>query len=92
MASVASFQARFPEFANTDSDLIESVLSEATLELQSDVWGDRLGEAILYLAAHKLAISPFGEPARLSDSSKDDIYMKAFKRLRSRAILGLRNA
>jgi hypothetical protein len=43
--------------------------------------------AVQYLTAHKLAISPMGEPARL-DGSDETIYLKEFLRLCRNTHLG----
>jgi hypothetical protein len=67
------FRAQFPEFNNVSDTLCTAMLSAASLEFDTGVWGvfGQLGGPItkadqgqMYLAAHKLAVSPFGQNAR----------------------------
>jgi len=90
--SVANFQARFPEFASTDTGLITLVLAEASAQIETSVWSTRRDEGIKYLTAHLLAISPMGEPARLGADKMETIYGKHFERLMKQVTFGLRNA
>jgi hypothetical protein len=66
-------RAQFPEFNNVSDVLCTTMLSAASLEIDQSVWGafGALGGPItkadqgqMYLAAHKLAVSPFGQNAR----------------------------
>lgn len=90
--TVSSFKARFPEFNNTDSDLVQSALDEALLQVNATVFDSKRDLGIQYLAAHILAVSPFGEPARLSDDSQSTIYYRRFQKLVNQVTVGLRNA
>lgn len=60
-----AFLVRFPEFAESDTDLIDAKLAEALGALSSTILGDRFDEAQGYLTAHLLALSPYGMQARL---------------------------
>lgn len=62
---VTSFLARFPEFKRAPLDLIESKITEAELQIDSAVWNTKTDLGAGYLAAHLLALSPFGQHARL---------------------------
>lgn len=92
MATVSSFKAQFPEFANTDNDLVQSAIDGAALQVNATTWGNKRELGILFLAADSLARSPFGEPARLSDQVKETIYYRNFLRLRSQVTIGFRNS
>lgn len=66
--TVASFAVSRPEFANTaasDPDYVQAMIDEASLEVDAEVWGDKADAGIMWLAAHKLALSPYGNNAEL---------------------------
>ena len=67
------FRARYPEFNNVSDVLCTAVLSEAALEHDTSVWGafgqvggpaTKADAGQMALAAHKLAVSPYGQNAR----------------------------
>lgn len=78
-------RAQFPE-ANGVSDVLAStMLAAASLELDVTVWGPygaaggamtRTDQAQLYLAMHKLAISPFGQNAKIKVDGKKVGYAR----------------
>lgn len=61
----ATFIVQFPEFADTNTAQVEAILAAAALEIDADVWGDKADQGQAYLAAHKLALSPFGNNGQL---------------------------
>lgn len=83
-----SFITRFPEFARNPDDLsgafqgwIEAHIAAAVIETPSSVWGAMQDEGVYYLAAHKLAISPFGIAAKLGSKNGESVYGVERKRL-----------
>lgn len=82
------FTTRFPEFKDTDANLIEMALSEARSEINPKYFSDTFVVAVHYLAAHKLAISPMGENCRLEASEQKTIYQLEFERLCKSAYIG----
>ena len=73
MATLAMMRAQFPEFNNVSDVLCTTMLGAAALELSPLVWGQfgvlggpitKADQGQMYLAAHKLAVSPFGQNAR----------------------------
>ncbi len=78
---VAGFKTRFPEFANTDTGLIQSCLDEAGRQCDAAVFSTRLDDAVRYKAAHLLAVSPMGQDARLVRKDGGSIYNDEFKNL-----------
>ena len=86
--SFINFTKRFPEFANTEPSLIEMALAEAQSEINSKHFGDLFDLVVQYLAAHKLAISPMGEPCRLEASQEKTTYQIEYERLCKAAYLG----
>ncbi|MGH7250200.1 MAG: DUF4054 domain-containing protein [Minisyncoccia bacterium] len=83
-----NFTTRFPEFENTDPSLIEMALGEARNEINPKYFGDTFELVVQYLAAHKLAISPMGEPCRLAASPEKTTYQLEYERLCKSAYLG----
>lgn len=61
----ANFIVQFPEFAKTAVAHVEAILAAAALEIDAEVWGAKADQGQAYLAAHKLALSPFGNNAQL---------------------------
>jgi hypothetical protein len=61
----ATFVAQFPEFADTNTPQVEAVLAAAELEIDREVWGAKGDQGQMYLAAHKLALSPYGNAATM---------------------------
>ena len=75
------FKERFQEFEQTDDRLINFALNEAEQEVDQSTWGDRYRSGVFYLAAHKLACSPFGEAMRLAGKENETIYLKEYSRM-----------
>lgn len=63
--TLASFRVHFPEFDGASDSLVQAKLDEAALALDERVFGARFDEAVRYSAAHRLALSPFGQNARM---------------------------
>lgn len=79
MATLAQFRVKFPEFKSTPDVQVVFSLGEAALEMSTRVWGafgldggpmTQADVAQLYLAAHKLAISPSGQAAKTVFANK----------------------
>lgn len=88
--SLKNFIQRFPEFQDTESKLVELALAEAQNEMNRQYWGNMFDVAYFYLAAHKLAISPMGEPSRLADVQEKNVYQLEYERLCRSTFLGAR--
>lgn len=65
MITVASFKARWTEFAPTADHVVQHALDEAVKRTDARLFGDRTDHAVSLLAAHELSISPQGMQARL---------------------------
>lgn len=85
--TLASFRVHFPEFDGADDSLVQAKLDEAALALDERVFGVRFDEAVRYRAAHTLAISPFGQTARLVAKDGSTTYGSQFEQV-SRACAG----
>lgn len=92
-----SFTKAFPAFQRTDRDVVEAKIAEATRGIDAAVWGDLADDGIGYLAAHKLAMMPGGEHARLIPANAKPIrgealttYEREYKRLMRSVTSGFR--
>lgn len=56
--TAASLAARVPDLAALDSDLLTTIIAEATAEVAPENWATtaRYDQAVLYLAAHKATL------------------------------------
>ena len=87
--TVAEFRALFPEFVDTTSPtdaLVQQKLDEAWRRTPPDVWGEQARDGQSYLAAHLLAISPFGRAAVIVQKDGSSTY--GAERARLEAELG----
>jgi len=69
IADLATFRVLFPEFDPVDDAEIEVYLDLSNDELSDIYWGVCYDRAVLYLAAHQLALSQ----NRRSDTTTDDL-------------------
>ncbi len=76
-----TFKARWTEFTPVADALVTSALAEATRECDARVFGTRIDDAIGLLAAHKLAISPQGQAARLVAKDGSTTYGTEWARI-----------
>lgn len=79
--TATTFKARFEEFTPQSDTLVETVLAEAALECDERIFGESLDHAVGLLAAHKLAVSPFGQSARLVAKDGSTTYEREFQKL-----------
>lgn len=66
-----SFLASKPEFNKTAPLLISTILAEAQLQVDYNVWGAKGDLGVIYLTAHLLTLSPQGQNARMIIQGKD---------------------
>lgn len=86
------FIVQFPEFATADANLIQAHLDAALLEIDAAVWRAKADQGQAYLAAHKLALSPFGQGTRLQTKDGSTTYWQHYKELRLQVSSGFRVA
>jgi hypothetical protein len=80
--AISDFLARFPEFKGTakdSSDLIASALNDAALVIDACAWGPLAGQGHGYLTAHRLALSPFGQQARMVAKDGSTTYQRHYE-------------
>lgn len=88
----ATFVIQFPEFGAVDPALVQAHLEAAALEIDLDVWGSKASQGQAYLAAHKMALSPFGNNAKLSQNNGLTTYAIHYERLMRQVSSGFRVA
>jgi len=81
MVDRATFLARFPEFEPASKSMIEEAIAEATRGVDAGVWREKADDGIKWRTAHLLAISPFGQQARLMSKDGSTTYGKQFDAL-----------
>ena len=88
----AIFLARFPEFEPASPAMVEASLKEAIRNVDSTVFGTKTDDAVSWKCAHLLAISPFGQQARLISKDGETTYGKYFLELARSVTPGFRVA
>lgn len=86
---LSAFKTRFAEFRTADDTFVQAVLDEAATELNAGEIGGPYDAAHGLLAAHKLAISPFGRAARMLNDKGESTYQGEFSAVMSRAITAI---
>jgi hypothetical protein len=84
-----AFIVQFPEFAETDVALVRAHLDAASLEISPKTWGALADQGQAYLAAHKLALSPAGQNARLVADDGTTTYGRHYQSLLRTVALGV---
>ena len=91
------FVQTFPEFKNADMSLVVGKLAEAYQQIDPSVWdtgqnGPKSGIGQGYLAAHLLALSPFGQNARMVAKDGKTTYWTHYRNLQRQVCQGFRVA
>jgi hypothetical protein len=86
------FLARFPEFEPASKAMVEQAIDEAGRNVDAEVFDDKTDDAIRWKAAHLLAISPFGQQARLIAKDGSTTYGTHFTALARSVTPGFRVA
>jgi hypothetical protein len=89
------FITQFPEFINVPKGQVNVYLNNAFLEIDQTVWGATAQQGQFYLAAHRLATSPFGQNAKmvtypLAQGYKRTVYGHTYKELQIQPSSGFR--
>lgn len=89
--SVEQLRSEFPEFANTSAGLLAGKIADATAMLNATAFGETHDQAVKYMAAHLVALSPGGEFARLDPNEESDgartLYERQYMTLQ-RGVIG----
>lgn len=91
LADIDAFRAFGPEFNRVLDPQLQEFLDLAAVSVPSDPWGDHQREGHLYLTAHLLAQSPFGQGARLeNEKDANTSYGDRYARLKKMVACGTR--
>lgn len=74
--NLATFRVRFSEFETAPDAMVQACLDASALETDSSAFDTAYDEAHGLLAAHKLAISPYGQNARMVSDKGETTYMR----------------
>jgi len=77
----ADLIAAYPEFADTPTAQITAAIESAAGRLDSRIYGTEYDQAVKLQACHLLAVSPFGQQARLVSETGDTTYQTSLNRL-----------
>lgn len=75
------FLARFPEFEPAGSTMVSAAIAEAVRGVDAEVWGTKTDDGVRWLTAHLLAITPWGQQARMVSKDGSTTYSKEHARL-----------
>ena len=88
---LTNFRARLPEFSLVPDGMVLAALDDAASETDVAIWNALHYEsAVRWLAAHKLALSPFGKSAKLSTDTNTTTYETHLRTLRDLNCTGFR--
>lgn len=83
-----AFLERFPEF-KTAGLLITAALTDAATRVNAVTYGDAREVAIQWMAAHILAVSPYGRSQRLVNDDGTTNYLKEFEKIKAENTPGM---
>lgn len=79
---------QFPEFVNASEALVNAMLTAAAEDIDPFVWGTKTDQGTGYLAAHKLAQSPYGQNVRLNAKDGNTTYLLEYERIKRQVVVG----
>lgn len=86
---VQTFLDLHKEFDGTPQEEIQGALDDALGQLDTELYeGPLLDMATHNLAAHILAVSPFGRTLRTNTDAKSTLYINEYRRIRRIALCG----
>jgi hypothetical protein len=85
-----TFKLRFPEFKSTADEMIQAFLDAAAVHCDAEVYLTKHEDAVLYRAAHTLALSPQGAAAKMVNKDGTTSYQMHFNEIRSEIGAGFR--
>ena len=85
---ITTFRARFPEFQSLPDATVQDAINRGAAQSDSTIFGDLVDESTGYLAAHFLALSPYGQQSRLSNATESTTYMLHWRRLATKKAAG----
>jgi len=86
---LATFRSLRPEFGAVPDDTVTAQLALAAAEMDAPSWGTLFDKGQMFLCAHELACSPYGNGTELRVQGEDQtIYWPQYVRLRNLRSMG----
>lgn len=86
-----SLRTAFPEFVSASDAIVGAKIAEATLRVDIGIYdANKVDLVTSYLAAHLLALSPFGRTAKLVSDDGSTEYGATYDRMKNAAAVGPR--
>ena len=85
--TVEEFRAAFLHFRTAPDHLIEKAIADATARVAPETFRTLTEQAIGQLAAHLLAISPFGVNLRLVDDKGKTTHLTEYERIANQCVV-----
>lgn len=79
-----------PEFEGASNALLQDAIDKATRRVNPDMFKDTTDDAIEFLACHIVALSPYGQAARLVAADRSTTYLTQYEELAREAATGYR--
>lgn len=76
-----SLREAFPSFENAPNDMVDAGIARAVLQVDPEVLGAQTDVAVLFLAAHEIAMDPHGQDLRLVSDDEASAYLARFTAL-----------
>lgn len=89
---LAAFLISYPEFSvsQTPEFLVSAKLAEALEYVDAETWGTAYDHGHGLMTAHLLALTPWGQGARLNAKTTQTTYGELFERLKKKVACGIR--
>lgn len=88
-----SFKDAFEEFRKTDEALVAAKIRFARQRIDAGIFGTQYDQAVMYFAAHLLAVAPAGQNTKLKpENAAKTVYWLEYARIRNSVVYGNRTA
>lgn len=79
--TISSLRVAYPEFTNCPDSMLTSAIASATLRCDEEVLASHYDLAVMLLACHYAASSPFGIDLRLGKNGNETTYFLEWERI-----------
>lgn len=90
MITPAQLLEAAPEFEGAPLAMLQTAIDDAATCILEDMFRETYDQAVRLLACHNLALSPYGQSAKLSAANGDSTYYTRFMKLQRDAGTGFR--
>lgn len=89
LLTVGEFKEYYPEFRDTDFNLVKSKIEAASVRVSETVFGTSYKHALMLKTADLLSIAPSGEQAKLRLENRGNVYSVEFSKLLREKTVGI---